>query len=343
MSAVRRVAYICAVVLAGCILVTGIGAAYNTLSLRHFRRVAGVPGRLYDVGGYSMHVYCTGTGSPAILLSSGLGDDFTEWAKVQPALSRHTKVCSYDRAGFGWSKPRPGAHDANAISSQLHQLVQAAGIERPLVLVGHSISGIYLRSYAAHYPGDLAGLVFIDGATPLQDRRIPKALLRIQQDQRRDMPWQKLLMILGWYRLLGDCSSIPSGFEAYSAWIKADSCVPSQIDAVEQELDAEQASGQETIHAGPFGSLPVLILSRDPSVLAPNWPASVAKANAVVWDQMQEEAKALSSDSRRIIAKGSGHYIQDDRPDLVIRQIVSLIVMVRKHESFADNHSTVEE
>ena len=73
------------------------------------------------------------------------------------------------------------------------------------MLVGHSISGIYLRSYAAHYPGDLAGLVFIDGATPLQDSRIPKALLKIQQDQRRDMPWQKLLMILGWYRLLGDC------------------------------------------------------------------------------------------------------------------------------------------
>lgn len=343
MSAAVRVAQVCAVILLGCILAAAIGGAYNALSLHHFRRVAGMPGRLYDVGGHSVHLYCTGSGSPAILLSSGLGDDFTEWAKVQPALSRHTKVCSYDRAGFGWSEPRPGAHDANAISSQLHQLIQVAGIQRPLVLVGHSISGIYLRSYAARYPGDLAGLVFIDGATPLQDSRIPKALLKIQQQQRRDMPWQRLLMMLGWYRLLGDCSSIPSGFEAYGAWIKADSCVPSQIDAIEQELDAEQASGQETIHAGPFGSLPVLILSRDPSVLAPNWPASVAKANAVVWDQMQEEAKALSSDSRRIIAKGSGHYIQDDRPDLVNRQIAALIVMVRNHQSFGDNHSTIEQ
>lgn len=343
MSAAVRVARICAVILLGCLLAAGIGAAYNALSLRHFRRVAGVPGRLYDVGGYSMHLYCTGTGSPAILLSSGLGDDFTEWAKVQPALSHYTRVCSYDRAGFGWSEPRPGTHDANAISSQLHQLVRVAGIRRPLVLVGHSISGIYLRSYAGHYPGDLAGLVFIDGATPLQDSRIPRALLEIQQRQRRDMPWQRLLMTLGWYRVLGDCTSIPSGFEAYGAWIKADSCVPSQIDAIEQELDAEQASGRETIRLGPFGSLPVLIFSRDPGVLAPNWPASVAKANAVVWDQMQEEAKALSSESRRIIAKGSGHYIQDDRPDLVNRQIASLIFMIRNHQSFVDNHSTIEE
>lgn len=342
-SRIGRAARVCAPVLLACVLAAGIGAAYNALSLRHFRQVAGMPGRLYDVGGYSMHLYCTGAGSPTILLSSGLGDDFTEWAKVQPVLSQQTRVCSYDRAGFGWSESRPGVQDANAISSHLHQLVKVAGIQRPLVLVGHSISGIYLRAYAAHYRDDLAGLVFIDGATPLQDSRIPKALLKIQQDQRRDMPWQKLLMTLGWYRLKGECTSIPPGFEAYGAWIKADSCVPSQMDAIEQELDAEQASGQETIHAGPFGNLPVLILSRDPSVLAPNWPASVAKSNAVVWNQMQEEAKGLSSDNRRIIAKRSGHYIQDDRPDLVNRQIASFIVMIRDHQSFSDNHSTLEE
>ena len=175
----------------------GTGAAYNALSLRHFRQIAGVPGRLFDMGGYSTHLYCTGTGSPTVLLSSGLGDDFTEWAKVQPVLSQQTRVCSYDRAGFGWSAPQPGVQDANAIASHLHQLVEVADVQRPFVLAGHSISGIYLRSYAARYPGDLAVLVFIDGATPLQDSRIPEALLRIQEHQRREMRWQKLLMTLG--------------------------------------------------------------------------------------------------------------------------------------------------
>jgi pimeloyl-ACP methyl ester carboxylesterase len=222
-------------------------------------------------------------------------------------------------------------------------LVQVAGIQRPFVLVGHSIAGIYLRSYAAHYPEDLAGLVFIDGATPLQDSRIPKALLKIQERQRRDMPWLKLLMTLGWYRIQGKCTSVPTGFEAYSAWIKADSCVPSQVDAIERELDAEQASGEETLHVSSFGSLPILVLSRDPRVLAPNWPASVSMANAVVWNQMQEEAKALSSDSQRIIAKGSSHDIQNDRPDLVNRQIASFIAMIRNHRSFVDDHATIEE
>ncbi len=326
-----------------CLLIAAIGAAYNALSLLYFRHAAGVPGRLYKVAGYTMHIYCTGAGMPTVLLSSGLGDDFTEWATVQPVLSKLTRVCSYDRAGFGWSESRPGIQDADAITLHLHELAQAAGIQRPFVLVGHSISGIYMRAYAARYPGDLAGLVFIDGATPLQDNRIPKALLKIQQEQRRDMPWQRLLMTLGWYRLLGDCTSIPPGSQAYGPWIKADSCVPSQIGAIEQELDAEQTSGQETIDAGPFGNLPILILSRDPSHLEQDWPASVSKANAIVWNRMQEEAKDLSTDSRRVIAKDSGHYIMYDRPNLVNRQIASFILMIRNHQSFTDTHATIEE
>jgi pimeloyl-ACP methyl ester carboxylesterase len=320
-----------------------MGAAYNALSLRHYRQVAGVPGKIYDVGGYSMHLYCTGQGSPTVVLSSGLGDDSMKWAKVQPVLSKQTRVCSYDRAGFGWSQSRPGPQDANAISQQLHQLLEVAGIQRPFVLVGHSISGIYLRSYATHYPGDLAGLVFMVGATPLQDSRIPKALVKIQEDQRRKMQWQTFLMTLGWYRLQGICTSIPSGFETYSAWIKADSCVPSRMNAIENELDAERTSGDETIHAGPFGDLPILILSRDPKVLPPNWPASVARENSVVWNQMQEEAKGLSEQTLRIIAKGSDHYIQNDRPDLVNGEITLFIAMIRRHEPFPNNHVTTEE
>jgi len=150
-------------------------------------------------------------------------------------------------------------------------------------------------------------------------------------------------MALGWYRLQGICTSIPPGFEAYSAWIKADSCIPSQMDAIENELDAERVSGEGTIHAGPFDNLPVLILSRDPNVLAPNWPVSVSKANSVAWSQMQEEAKGLSAQSRRIIAKNSDHYIQDDRPDLVNREIISFITMIKNHQEFPANRSTTAE
>lgn len=316
----------------GIVLILVAGAAYNALSLASYRRAAGVPGKLYDVGGAAMHLYCTGQGSPAIILDTGLGDDFTIWAKVQPALSKVTRVCSYDRAGFGWSESRSGARDANASAAEL-QLLAAAGIARPFVLMGHSIAGLHLRSYAMHYPGELAGLVFVDAATPLQDERVPRELVKIQQQQRKELPFQQVLMTLGWYRLRGLCTDVPAGMESYDAWIKADSCVPSQLSAIAGELDAVHASGTETLHAGPFGALPILVFSRDPTVAPPNWPADVAKANALVWTAMQEEAKSLSTDSRRIIAKHSDHYVHLDRPELVILEVSKFIDKIRTHDT----------
>ncbi len=322
-----------------CVVAAIAGATYNSLSIRHYRRVAGIPGKLYNIDGHALHMYCTGEGSPTILLSSGLGDDFTSWAKIQPELSKQTRVCSYDRAGFGWSDSRSEAQDSNAIVSQLHQLVEAAAIQRPFLLVGHSISGIHMRLYAARYPNDLAGIVFVDGSTPLQNDRFPKDLLKMEDDGRRLMPLQKLRMTIGGDRLHGDCAINP-GLEAWSTWVKADTCIPSQIDATANELDAVHASGEETVHLGPFGNLPILILSHDPGVIDPDYPAPLAKEVNVIWNQMQEESKSLSTQSRRIIAKGSGHYIHIDRADLVNRELSSFITMLRSHEPFPQNQTT---
>lgn len=314
---------------AAILLIAGAGAAYNAGSLAIYRHQTGVPGKLYDVNGTPMHLYCTGQGAPVIVLETGLGDDFTIWAKVQPALSKITRVCSYDRAGWGWSPRRAGPRDADTISAELHQLLSVANVQVPFVLMGHSIAGLYLRSYAAHYPEQLAGMVLIDAATPLQNDRLPKSLITIQDEQRRDLPYQEALMALGWYRLQGLCNDVQPGMESAGAWIKADSCVPSQMGAMAAELDALVTSGNETVHAGPFGQLPILIFSRDPASVPPNWPAAVATANAVVWTQMQEESKALSGNSRRIIAKRSDHYVHIDRPELVIGEVTQFVGAIR--------------
>jgi hypothetical protein len=136
MKFLRVLSRVLAALALACLGIAAAGATYNALSLKHLRNVAGVPGKLYNVNGYAMHLYCTGQGSPTIVLDAGLGDDSTVWAKVQPELSKVTRVCSYDRAGFGWSQPRPGVQDANAISAQLHQLVAVAGVQCPFLLMG---------------------------------------------------------------------------------------------------------------------------------------------------------------------------------------------------------------
>ncbi len=123
---------------------------FNATALRYYRAIYTAPGKIYRVNGHDMHLYCTGEGSPTIVLEAGGGNGFLKWAKVQTGLSKTTQVCSYDRAGFGWSTPGPDPRDADTIASELHALLQQAGVRGPLVLMGHSMGGIYIRAYAKH-------------------------------------------------------------------------------------------------------------------------------------------------------------------------------------------------
>jgi hypothetical protein len=146
-------------------------ASYNAVARLWFRAHNPPPGEMYTVDGHKMHMYCTGSGSPAIVLDAGLGDDAVIWSGVQPALAKTTRVCAYDRAGFGWSEAGPAPRDADHLAAELHGLLRQARIDLPIVLMGHSIAGIYMRAYAAHYPEDLAGMVFVDGSTPMQQEK----------------------------------------------------------------------------------------------------------------------------------------------------------------------------
>jgi alpha/beta hydrolase fold len=148
---------------------------FNAIALRYYRALYPPPGKIYSVNGHDMHLYCTGEGSPTIVLDAGLGADSLLWSKVQPELSYTTRVCSYDRAGMGWSTPQPGPRDADNIVSQLHALLGQAGVSGPIVLMGHSIAGLYIRAYATRYPEDVAGLIFIDASSPLQGPGICRA------------------------------------------------------------------------------------------------------------------------------------------------------------------------
>jgi pimeloyl-ACP methyl ester carboxylesterase len=130
---------------------------------------------MVDIGGYKLHLSCAGQGSPTVLLEAGNGPTSAGWAWVQPELAETARVCSYDRAGIGRSEQSPNPRDAHHIGLELHQLLDAAGVDRPLVLVGHSYGGLYVRQYAAMYPEEVAGMVLVDSAHPDQWTRHPAA------------------------------------------------------------------------------------------------------------------------------------------------------------------------
>jgi len=323
---------LCFVVLAAATV--GAGATFNAVAINHYRACHAPPGNLYVVDRYKMHLHCSGEGSPTIVLDGGLGDDSLIWAKVQPELSKTTRVCSYDRAGFGWSDPRPGPRNADRIVQELHLLLTEAGISGPTVLVGHSVAGLYIRAYAARYPHNLSGLVFVDGSTPLQADRFPDELREEDKNAEREFMKLKWLEILGATRVMGQCRHF-EGFDDFTGKMIAENqCRASQLTAMGKEHQSLGQSGNETMGTGPFGDLPILIFSQDPHPSAPSESPTQAEVEfSKIWNDMQEYLKHLSTHSRRIIAKGSSHYIQVDRPDLLISKVTDFIQQIRGNES----------
>jgi pimeloyl-ACP methyl ester carboxylesterase len=121
------------------------------------------PGHLIDIGRRKLHLYCTGNGTPTVVLMAGGGAFSIDWALVQPQLAESTRVCSYDRAGLGWSGPGPEDNVVEENVSDLHALLHASGEHGPYVLVGASIAGIYIQAYQRAFPADVAALVFTNG------------------------------------------------------------------------------------------------------------------------------------------------------------------------------------
>src|SRR5512133_1842630 len=120
------------------------------------------PGQMVDVGGYRLHIHCTGSGSPTVVIESGWGDMAASWGWVQPEVAKATRVCTYDRAGMGWSESSPEPRAAREYAKELHTLLAKANEPGPYVLVGHSMGGYTILVYAHDYPDEVSGLVLVD-------------------------------------------------------------------------------------------------------------------------------------------------------------------------------------
>jgi len=152
------------------------GFVYQSIGEASDARRFPPPGQLLDVGGYKLHLNCSGPehlGNSTVILDTLSGGSSIYWGWIQPKIAQTTRVCSYDRAGFGWSESAPQPPDLNQMVVNLHTLLGKANVPGPYVLVGHSIGGIYVRQFAAIYPSEVAGLVLLDAAHPLQLERHP--------------------------------------------------------------------------------------------------------------------------------------------------------------------------
>lgn len=297
------------------------------------------PGQLVDVGGYKMHIYCAGQGSPTVILDAGLGDFSATWGLVQPEIAKTTRVCSYDRTGYGWSDPSSHPSTASGMTEELHTLLVNADIQGPYVLVGHSLGGLIVRIYTNSYPDEVVGMVLVDSTHEEQDIRqsisVPKYLELMKRGNQQ---------VARQYRLFGFLSStgimalapqsIPNpgfsdaAFAQYKAiWATTDffETILAEGQALEEILAEARA-----LHISSFGNLPLIVLTAGPSGSDLNFSEAENQQLGEIRQILQSELLELSSDSKQIIAEHSGHYIQSNQPDLVIKAIREMVDALRE-------------
>lgn len=167
---VKSVAILLAVI---CVL----GVTYEQIGRMRDRKRLPQVGRSVDIGGRTLNIFCSGTGTPAVIFEAGGDSPGLGWEPVPAQVASFAQACWYDRAGIGWSDPGPFPRTSVAIAGDLHELLHRANVPAPYVLVGASFGGMNARVYASLYPDDVAGMVLADSAHEDEPQRAPKFFL----------------------------------------------------------------------------------------------------------------------------------------------------------------------
>jgi pimeloyl-ACP methyl ester carboxylesterase len=314
------------VLLSTLLLLLLAGAAYQFLASRRDLRLHPAPGRLIDVGGYRLHLNCLGSGSPTVIFDSGLRDDSLAWYKVQPTLAGQTRACTYDRAGLGWSDPSPLPRTSRVMATELHTLLQNAQVRGPYILVGHSLGGMNTRMFAALYPHETVGMVLVDSVYPYQYNRLPASVRASNDSFLRRLGYFEDTMPFGWPRLSGWCDQWPQPI--HDSRRTTECRFQPWVTHLAEYRKFDESSAEFLAAAKPLGDIPLFVLSHDPGTT----PGPMDRA----WSQMQDELAALSPHSQHVVVKGSGHMIQEDRPQAVIDAIDW--VLMQTHTGSAEPH-----
>ncbi|MBK9121629.1 MAG: alpha/beta hydrolase [Chloroflexi bacterium] len=288
-----------------------LGAVYQVAATEADRRAFAPRGQLYDVGGYPMHLYCTGEGSPTVVLDAG-AVGLSAW--VQAEVAQTTRVCAFDRAGYGYSDARPEPRDALHRAAELHGLLAAAGIEPPYVLAGHSLGGLFSRVYQRQYPDEVAGLVLIDATHPDTFERQGESI----QTMQAMASISSVAARVGLMRLVagGSSFSLP---ESDNAALKAEMGTNQYWDSQRADLDAFEATLAQGRDSGALNDLPLAVL------VALTYPEGPSRDTERA---LQVELAALSSNTVYEEIEGAGHntLLTDKRYAAQVSEAIDAVV-----------------
>jgi pimeloyl-ACP methyl ester carboxylesterase len=272
----------------------------------------------------------------------GNGEPGLTWAAVQPEVAKFARVCSYDRAGLGWSEPSPSPRTAPNMVDELHSLLAGAGVEPPYVLVGHSLGGGLVRLYAHQHPDQVVGMVLVDPLHEEQEQRLPATLTRLNQKSRKATG--------SFFRLLqaAAASGLPAllpkllpqqalatvpkeAHQAYSSFFLSG---PKHYEAVIRETSSveENYAALRAARITSLGDIVLIVLSAPDqfAALGRYLSAEEVELTKAVGNELHAELAGLSSNGRQVIVRESRHYIQVDQPGAVIDAIREVVEAARR-------------
>jgi pimeloyl-ACP methyl ester carboxylesterase len=325
------------------IFVAICGPTYEVISRYQTASEFQVIGKLVDIGGRRIQLDCRGVGTPTVVFESGLDlNGSLSWSAIHDGIPKATRACAYSRAGIMWSEPRTGIPNGKAIAEDLHLALRNVGEKAPYVLVGHSMGGPYIMNYTKYFGSEVTGLVFVDASHPDQFTRfrvvpLPSertwflrmekagvALARTGITRAIIVPLLKISPLHHW-RLRNQPAFASNAVLAYS---------PTSLDSMLKEHNALREILAEAATVRQLNDRPLFVLTgmepMPPEVLAYlKLTPEQGKQCQENWKNLHDEEASWSTQSQREVVFDAGHYIQFDRPNLVVAAVLSVLSKVR--------------
>jgi pimeloyl-ACP methyl ester carboxylesterase len=317
------------------VLAAFVGASYQALENRADARRFPQQGKSVSLGpefdNLALSIDCRGQGIPTVILDTGLGVPAVGWNPVQTEVAKFTHVCSYDRAGYGWSGAGSRPRTSAEIVKELHALLAAANEKGPYILVGHSFGGYNVRVYNGQYSNDVAGMVLVDASHEDQNDRMPPAMQAFMKKSTEQLKRQQMLAPLlirfGVARFSlrnqGEAPGVSKEFGQEMLYLQMQ---PKFIEAAAGEMGSFSESANEVRAAGNLGDKPLVVLTAGKSADAAQLPAGFPKKEFddfhEVWvNELQVKESHLSTRGKRVMVPDSDHMIPFQRPDAIVAAI----------------------
>lgn len=301
--------------------VASVGGGYETVRGAADAQAYAMPGQLVEVGGHSLHLNCTGSGSPTVVLEAGGGEMSSSFGWIAPGVSGATRVCVYDRAGHGWSESADTPQDAAQVATDLHILLDRAKVPSPYVIAGHSFGGLYVLAFADRYPDDVASMVLVD-STPPKSAADPTATP--DDEASYDGVGRVSALVattarLGLGRLIGlsDFGSLPPRARDE---LRAATATENHARGTIEEYLTASASMEEAARLTDFGDKPLVVLT-------------AGSGSDASWIAAHDNLATLSTNSEHRTIDGATHSTlihDEDDARATTRAILDVVSSLRK-------------